>query len=355
MLPVYATVEQIESSLEVAASTYTRSLILRKLNAASRGIEDLCHRRFYPELRTTRYDWPNYSYSATWRLDLDGNELISLTSLLSGDGTDISSNAILRREDDVAEPPYSAIEMDLSGNSSFQGGDTFQQSLAVLGVHGWNDTATSLAGAAIGTGGVDDNDTVFLISPTSGTYDIGIGALLLCGTERMLITNRRMADTVVDTSSALLDLQSANSFTVTDGTAFAEDEVIMLDAERMRIAYINGNTLIVQRAWDASTLAEHSSGTSIYALRNCTVQRGVLGSTAASHAEGTAVYVHEFPGPINELCVAETVVMLEQNASGYARTVGSGGREIETAGMGLEDARARAIQSCGRISRLAGI
>jgi hypothetical protein len=49
------------------------------------------------------------------------------------------------------------------------------------------------------------------------------------------------------------------------------------------------------------------------------------------------------------------VVALEQNAAGYARTVGSGNSERETSGAGIEDIRNRAMQAFGRLNRSTAI
>lgn len=353
----YATVEEVSASLEVASSAYATSLIYKKILASSRGIEDFLNGlRLYPERRTVRFDWPNNSYLPTWRLDLGNNRLISLETLTNGDGTNITTNAILRRADELAEPPYDYLEIDLGSSASFSSGNSFQQSLTVLGLYGNNDTATDTPGALIPSGGITDSATVITLDLTSdGILTPGIGSLLLCGTERLLVTARRMSDTGIDTSSSMLDSQSANSVTVSDGTAFAVEETILIDAERMRIEDIAGNTLIVERAWDGTTLETHDTAASVYALRTFIVSRGVLGSTAAAHSASAAVYVHEYPPLINELCIAETVVMLEQNSSAYARTIGSGGSVRETVGKGLEDLRDKVYAAFQPTSRAGAI
>jgi hypothetical protein len=117
----------------------------------------------------------------------------------------------------------------------------------------------------------------------------------------------------------------------------------------MRVNDIAGNTLVVSRSWDGSVIDDHSIGADIYALRTFTANRGVLGSTAAAHTAADSIYAHQFV--VNELVVAETVTLLEQQSSGYARTVGSGANLREAKGVGLEDIRQRAWMSYGRKSR----
>ena len=128
-----------------------------------------------------------------------------------------------------------------------------------------------------------------------------------------------------------------------------------MDGERMLIDDIAGTSLIVRRAWDGTALAAHTTGATIFALRQFTVTRGALGSTAASHSSSDPIYVHAFPGLINELCVAETVCALEQNAGAYARTVGTGASARDSVGAGLEDVRARAYAAYGRKARLGAV
>lgn len=345
----YATREQVRDSLEIVHTAYANRLIDSRLEAASRSLEGLLHRRFYPERRTVQMDWPNYQYSPTWQLWMGDNELISLETLTAG-GTVITSDVNLRRGDDRTEPPYSYIEVDLASNAAFAGGTTFQRSISILGLYGYNDTATNIAAGTLGSG-INSSVTSLVINPSSGDYPIGVGSLLLVGTERIVLTERRMSDTGQNLQSSMDDLQSDTLVNVTDGTAFAAGETILIGAERMRINDIAGNNLIVTRAWDGTVLATHSVNDDVYALRTFTAKRGQLGSTAAAHDANDLVYVHEFPGLINELCIAEAIVLLEQNSAGYARMVGSGASQRESSGAGLADIRDRAWAAFGRMSR----
>lgn len=343
----YATREQVLDSLESMNTARMNRLVDAKLEAASRAVEGLLHRRFYPERRTVAFDWPNYQYANAWQIYLGDNELIALETLTSGSVVIPPSNVFLRRGDDKQEPPYTHIEVNLGTSSAFRVGSSYQQSLSVLGTFGYNDTDVSIPSGVLG-GNITAAAVTLIINPSAGSYPVGVGSIMLIGTERLLLTGRRMSDTGINSSGALTDLQSANLLAVPDGTQFAQYETIIVDAERMRIDDIAGNNLIVTRAWDGSALAVHNTNADIYALRTFTAKRGALGTTAATHNVNDLVYVHAFAGLINELCIAETVVMLEQNASGYARTVGSGSNAREAAGKGLEDLRASAYSTYGR-------
>jgi len=364
--PGYATNEQITRSLEVAQATYSKHLIAAKIASASDSIDGFLHRRFYPEQRTILRDWPNHSYSPTWEINLGDNELISLTQVLSG-GTDITADVLLRRGDDKQEPPYSAIQVDLSSASAFTGGTTFQQAITISGLFsGDKDTSQVLSGGVL-SGAINSSVTTCVINPVSGYYTVGTGSLLLIGTERLLTTDRRMSAVSGQTITGNVTAeQSSKLIGVTSGAAFAADEIILINAERMRIDDIAGNNLIVSRAWDGTALAAHTSGDAVYAMRTFTVTRGALGSTAASHSDAVSVYVHDYPPLVNELCVAETVVLLQQNAGGYTQAISavapsfSGFRanrpaQKEVIGQGLEDIRDRCWRAHGRKGRLAAI
>lgn len=362
-----ATREQIMQSLEVLESAYGGHLIDSKLQAATRSAEGFLHRRFYPERRTILRDWPNRSSSPSWELDLGDQELISVEAVVSG-GTNITSDVVLRRGDDLAEPPYSSLHINLSTNSAFSAGTSWQRSLSIQGLFGYSDTSTALAGGAL-SGAINSSVTTLVINPLSGYYTVGIGSLLLIGTERLLIMDRRMSSTALTTTSAMTDINSARTFTSAGAASLAIGETILIDSERMRIDDIAGSTVIVSRAWDGTVLGSHTSGSTIYALRTFVAARGVLGSTAASHSDAASVYVHDFPPLFNELVVAETVVLLEQSSGAYSRTSSSGTRGVSAAGwvtrntgvgkgapgLGLDDIRERAWMELGRKSRSAAI
>jgi hypothetical protein len=116
----------------------------------------------------------------------------------------------------------------------------------------------------------------------------------------------------------------------------------------MLVVEIAGNNLIVKRAWDGSTIAAHNSGVDVYAPRRLTVRRGVLGTTAAAHNSGLAVTKHRIPDLVRQLCVAEALIAVSQENTGFGRTVGSGESERPAAGAGIEDLRRRAWDAYGR-------
>jgi hypothetical protein len=339
----YATREQVKNSLEVNESAHKNDLIDSKILAASRSIEGQLHRRFYPELKTIGFDYPTRDGTPTWAINLGSNELISLASVTAG-GTSLSlSDLDLTRADQKVEPPYSTLEIDLSSNAAFQSGATWQRAISITGVYGWGQTDTSYEDSELAAG-INSSIKVITVRPRNGILVTGTGGLVHCGTEKMVVIGRQMATSGATITSNVDDLQSVNVIPVSSGALFAVGETIAVDGERMYVYDITGNNLSVWRSYDGTTLAEHTSGAAVYALRSLNVLRGVLGTTAATHSLADVVTMHRYPALINELCVAESVVLLEQQSAGYAREVGSGQSTRESgAGLGLEDLRARAF------------
>lgn len=348
----YATRGQVKQSLEVAASSYADHLIDSKLKAATESVEGLLHRRFYPETKTVKFDWPNGSSAPPWELDLGINEIISVSQLTSGGVVIPPGDVIPRRHDNHNEPPFTFLELNQASSSAFRGGDTWQQSIELTGLFGFRDTNTTMVDGSL-TSNLNNTDSSSMatIVPVNAILEIDAGALVVVGTERMIVRECFMADTGGNTTNDVIDSQNAKVIPVTDGTAFALREVILVNGERMRIQDIAGNNLVVVRAYDGTSLTTIPNGTDVFAYRSFLLQRAVLGSTISTHVAPLPVTAHRFPTLVTELCIAEAVVLLEQNAAGYARTVGSGTAQREVAGLGLEDLRTRTIQAYGRSQR----
>jgi len=351
-IPFYATREEIKAELDVKETARSNARIDRALADATEAVDGMTHRTFYPVVDIRKFDWPPRAGMTPWILRLDANELISVTSLTSGGVTIALGDFLLRRADDKAEPPYTRIEINLGGDASFGGGDTYQQDIVVTGLFGYRNDETTLGTTAEA---LDVSETsVDVDAATSAAA--GIGSLLRVDSERMVVTGRAQLDTGQTLGgSGLTNLNSATAVTVQSGSAFAPGEIILIDAEKMRVDDVAGNTLVVTRPWDGTTIAAHSVGAAIYAPRTLTVQRGALGTTAAAHLTAATVYRWDAPGSVRQLCVAEALTDLLQGRSGYARTAGSGENEREMSGRGLKDLRERVYASHGRKGRVRSV
>lgn len=342
MQPFYATREEIKAELDVKETARSNTRIDRALADATEAVDGLTHRVFYPQLDTRKFDWPPRQGGTSWILRLDSNELISVSSLISGGTTITASDYLLRRADDRAAPPYTRIEINLAGSGAFGGGDTYQQDIVITGLFGYRNDETSTGTT---TEALDASETGIDVDAATSAA-VGVGSLLRIDSERVIVTGRAQLDTGQTLGgSGLTNINNSVTVTVQSGAAFAAGETILIDGERMRVDDIAGNTLVVTRAWDGSTIAAHTVGATVYAPRTLTVERGALGTTAGTHLTAAPVYRWDAPGPVRQLCVAEALTDLLQGRSGYARTAGSGDSERETSGLGLKDLRDRVYGS----------
>lgn len=356
--PWYATRETVKAALDYKETARNDAQVDRAIDSASRAVEGLLHRRFYPQTATRYFDWPNAQYARPWRLWLDANELISVTTLASGGRTIAPADYFLRRGDDRDEPPYTFIELDLDADAAFGVGPTHQRDIAITGVFGYG-ADTERAGALAEA--LDTSETGVDVTDSSV---VGVGDLLLVDSERMVVTGKTMADTGVDLATGS-DLSASNAdvsiiMSTTTGAPVA-GESILVDSERMLVMDVAGTTLTVKRAWDGSVLASHAAGASIWAPRTLTVARGALGTTAASHDSGAAVARHVPPGLVSELCVAYALNTLLQRQSGYARVAGvKGGATVDanardSTGRGIPALEADAVRAYGRKARIRAV
>lgn len=334
--------DDVMSALDVKSTARDEAQIDRLIESASRGVERYLHRRFAPTLATRYFDWPNDQMGRSWRLWLDENELISLTSLTAGGAAISPANLLL--EPANYGPPYNRIEINLGTTSAFSTGSTYQRDIAVTGVFGYSDDEVNV-GTTVGT----FNSTDDLVTIADGVL-AGVGSVLLCESERLLLLDRIMVDTGRKTGGANLASYADNTV-ITDGATIYAGEVVLIDAEQMLVTDIVGNNLVVKRGWSGSTLATHSSTTSIYSPRQFKVQRGALGTTAATHANGTIWSAWQVPGPVRQLTIAEVLNSFQQEQSAYARTIGSGDRQQSSSSYGIEDIRQQVYMTHGRKAR----
>lgn len=312
----YATREDVMRALDVKLTARSARQVDRALESASRGVEAMCHRRFYPVVATRYFDWPDSQYGTSWRVWLDATELASLTTLASGGVTIPSTDYLL--EPNRYGPPFSRIEIDLASSAAFGGGSTHQRDIQATGVWAGAPVTESTSGAIAEA--LDASETAVDVNGAASA-GLGVGSVLRVDSERMIVTDRQMLDTGQNVGgSGLTAQQNSVTLTVSDGTAFAIDEILLVESERMLIVDIAGNALTVQRAWDGTVLAAHAAGVDIYAPRTLTVTRGALGTTAATHSNGASVVRWDPPGLVRDLTIAETVNRITNEQAGYART-----------------------------------
>lgn len=328
--PWYTTRERVMAAPDIKASAYAAAAVDTACDAASRRIERLCHRIFYPAVDTRYFDWPNDQDARFGRLWLDQHELISLTSLASPSGTAISTANVLL-EPNGGGPPYTRLDLNRGTSAAFSMGNTSQQAIVVTGVFGYRNDEESA-----GTLAASPSSSSATIGVSGALF--GVGDLLRIEDERLIVTGRSWSTSAQ--TGTLASSNAAQTLAVSDGTAFVAGEELLLDGERVLVQDISGNNLTVRRAWSGTTLAAHT-GATIYYSRTLTVARGACGTTAAGHGISTAVYRWVPPSGVRQLATAYAIDQFFQEGAGYARTIGSGENERAMSGraiVNLEDA-----------------
>jgi hypothetical protein len=351
----FATREDVMRALDIKLTARNTRQIDRALESASRDVEALCHRTFAPTIGTKSFDYPGGQYARPWRLWLDANELISVTTLSSGGVTISAADYFL--EPQPYGPPYNRLEIDLDSSAAFSSGDTYQRAITVTGLWGYRNDETTVGALAAA---VASTAASAVTVDAAASAEVGVGSVLRVDTERMLVTNQTMADTGQNVGGAgLIAQQNSVSLTVTDGSAFAVDEVLLIESERMLVVDIAGNTLTVQRAWDGTVLAAHAAGVDIHAARTLTVTRGALGTTAATHTDEAPVVRWDPPGLIRDLVIAEALNRVTNELAGYARTRRAGGglssNDQALVARDLPALRQQVYDAHGRKARLRGV
>lgn len=349
--PCYCTREDVKRALDIKETARNNKQIDRAIQSAARNIEGHLHRKFYPEDKTCFWDWPNFQRSYPWKIWLDANELADVTvnvPVVTTGGQVIPASAIFWGPWNYA-PPFTFLELDRSQSFAFGVGSTPQRDISITGTYGYSidtDPGGTLAAAISST-----TATTITVSDESL---IGVGSLLIAGSERMLVQDKAAVTTGQSNSTGATTASAAdNAITVPSGAAINTDEVLLIDSERMLAVDVTGNVVTVKRAWDGTALATHTANTTIYAYRQLTVLRGQLGTTAATHTNGTAVTVHRPPELIRDLAIAEAIVRELGETSGYAE----GGSEGVATGLAaaLPDLWDEAETVYGRKARIRAI
>lgn len=348
-LAAYCTREDVKGALDAAETWRANDRIDRAIETAATQVDGFLRRRFTPTLATRYFNWPNRASPTPWRLWFDYDEVISLTALTAGGITIPAADYFL--EPANLGPPYTYIEIDLSSNSAFTAGATRQHAIAATGLFGYSDDSEpvgELAGplAALPTA---------TASITWSTPRIGVGHLLRIDDERMIVTDRQMVDSGQTLQVPLTASNADVAVAVAAGSAFAVEETLLLDSERMRVIDIAGNTLTVKRAYDGTVLAAHT-GTPIWTLTGVTLARGQAGTTIASHLAAAPITRHIVPPVVRDLALAYSLNQLAQESSGYTRTAGTesqartptGKGSILLTGRGIGELEQAALDVCGR-------
>jgi hypothetical protein len=320
---LYATVERVKLDGDIRGADLNPQ-IARALESASRSIDGVSPGggrlgyRFYPEI-ATRY-FSQLSTRDVTSLTLGRYTLAGTPTSVTNGGTALTAGVdyvLLPQEG----PPYNELRIITSAvwSSAFRG-------VAIVGPWGFNIDETPAGTIAED---LDISETGVDVSDISA---IGIGTIIRVDSERMIVTGKDLLTSGQTLGTPLTAFNDDQLVAVANGAAFHANEVITLDAERMLIESVAGNTLTVTRAYDGSAIAAHT-GATIYAPRTLTVQRGALGTTAATHTNGAVVNRLVIPALVESLAIAEALEQLQQESGAYAGTAGEGGSVPIGAGL----------------------
>jgi hypothetical protein len=348
----YTTRETVRRVLDSPLSVRTNTQIDRAIAAASPTIDRLVNREtFSPYLATRTFDFPGDSGRAGGTtLYLGDASLAGIPTSVTVAGTVIpTADMVIRPQDG---PPYTRIENLITSGYTFTGSGTWQQAVSIASLFGHCDDQQDPAGVL--TGDATSNATTLGVSAACSAV-VGTGSVIMIGSERMTVTGMSLADTGQTVQTTMANTSASQSLDVTLGTGFAAGETVVIGSERMTVEDIAGNTLLVRRAVDGSTIAQHLSTTKIYAYRTLTVTRADRGTTADAYSTSAALTVWVPTPLVTALAVAEAVSTVLQEQAGYARIVGSGNATREAAGKQLADLRQQVLDAYGRNLRTAAI
>ena len=340
--PCYVNRERVTAVPDIKFTARFTDSVDRAIESASDAIDGVCHRRFYNIDETKYWDWPNFQRAYPWRLWFDQSDIADVTVNppvvhTGGDGIDgtqvlIPANQIKWGPWNYA-PPFTFLELDRATNAAFGFGKTPQRDITITATFGYwlkLKSAGSLATAL--------TDTTSTVITVTNAAALGVGDVATIDTERMLVTERNMADTTQNQQGTGCSTASSadTALTVTDGTKFFSGETLLLDNERMNIIDISANILTVRRAWDGTVLQVHS-GARIYAGRQLTVTRGDLGTTAATHANNATININVVPAAVRDYALALALVQVLDETGGFTDAQGSGSSRISGIGKSLGD------------------
>lgn len=339
MVPIwYASFTEVKRAADIPSSALYDARLIEAMDEGKDAVTGLCQRSFEPEIKTVQFPWPQDWTQDSRMLRLGKHHLISLTTVVDGDGSTLNnSNLRLIKEGSASDaPPYSAV---MNRNGWVSNMDFPDLSVTITGLYGYDlneRDAANTTGTLSGTTVDIDN--------SSG---IDIGALIRIAAERLVVLGKGW---ILSSNSAPVTLdaeESSDRFTVTSGGAFNVGESVTIESEEMLITKIVGNQLIVQRATNGSAIAAHTAVTAVYVDRRLSVERAVLGTTATNTTAPADVMVHQFPGLVRQLHKAEVLNIIQQDAAAYGSRSGSGQGEIPMSERALERLRERTLSAHG--------
>ncbi len=315
----YATVNEVIADLKPERGG-NESSILKSIKVASEFILKRPELgQFFPSIETKRFD-------GNGRRRLNLPPFLAITSITI-DGTLWASTDYIKYplNKHWENGPYSWLEIDPDGSKGWF--DKVVNGVVIAATWG-KYSYTSLTGATVQNDPLASNGTSLIVDDGS---KIGIGMLLLMGSEQAFVNGRGDPTANVTTASVAI-AKDEYLVTLADATKVNVGEIIRCDLEDMKILSKNATTkqIYVKRAYNDTELAAHLINTPVDVYRTFTIDRGVNGSTAASQTKATAISRYEPPEQINSLCKQIACNLQNLAESGYTGKSGNSQTGVET-------------------------
>jgi hypothetical protein len=314
----YCLRSEVKRALDVKETARSNPAIDRAIQTAARDVEAIMLRKFYPQDDTRYVDWPNFQYAPPWKIWLKDNELAVWPPVSIKAGTqalDITQIFPGPWESDPG-PPWTFFELSRASNLALGGNSqTPQRSTAIQGTFGFDynlDAMTTLAVAL--------SDTTGTTVQVTDSSRVGTGAMIVIGTERMLVQDDSMVSTGLSLNAGMSTANVSDNTLTTNGSGnLYVNEIIVIDAERMLVVdTLIGGGYTVKRGWDGTIPTGHTTATAIGAARQLTVQRGALGTTAATHSQNASISRIRVPSVINSVAIGLSEAQLVGESNAYA-------------------------------------
>jgi hypothetical protein len=292
------------------------AILFKEIQAASRTIQQEIG-EFIPVSETRKFA----SERASLKLFIP--PLLGLTGSILNDGTTLAAADYILQpgERHWRNGPYT--EIDVAADASNL--SAWSDDLDAVEIPGrWGLYEESQATGAILGAAQSDSDLSLQVSDGS---KVSPGAVLLIGSEQELVNGYDSPVAAVTTLNGTIDA-TQETIILTNGALVNIGEIIRIGVEQMRILDIATHTCYVQRHWNKTLGAAHTTGANVDAYRKFTVLRGVNGTTAAAHLISVAVSRYLVPANVLFLCKEIATMMLNKAGTGYAGK--SGNQELGT-------------------------
>src|SRR5512146_323431 len=131
----YCTREEVMDAFDTKEAAHRSAQIDSAIASASDDIDGWLNRHKHgiaPRLATRYFDWPARDYTSSYRIWFEENELVSATSVTAGT-VSLVQNTDYYLEPVNSGPPYTYLEIILTGSKTLDNSGTSQHAVAIVG------------------------------------------------------------------------------------------------------------------------------------------------------------------------------------------------------------------------------